>query len=63
MNITLTWSQNETRQLEPQRILVESIPVKESKKLSAKNSALESVQDCTWEDLRGLTFILKEDWR
>lgn len=61
MSITLTWSQNEARQLEPQRIRVKSIPVKESRKLSANNSILESIQDCIWEDLRGLTFTLKED--
>lgn len=60
MSTTLIWSQNEPRQLEPQRILVESTPVKESKKLSANINALESIQDCTWEDLRGLVFTLKE---
>lgn len=63
MSTTLTWSQNETRQLEPQRILVESMPVKESKKLSANSKVLESMQDCAWEDLRGLTFMFEEDWR
>jgi hypothetical protein len=61
MSATLVWSQNETRQLEPHRTLVESTPVKESKKLSANNSTLESIQKYTWEDLRGLSFTFEED--
>ncbi|AFS80273.1 hypothetical protein NKOR_01835 [Candidatus Nitrosopumilus koreensis AR1] len=61
MSTTLAWSQNETRQLEPQKILVESMPVKESKKLSVNSSLLGSIRDCTWEDLRGLTFTFEDE--
>jgi len=42
-----------TRQPEPTKILVESIPVKEGGKLLMNNS---------WEDLRGLTWVFHEDW-
>ncbi|WP_428323984.1 hypothetical protein [Nitrosopumilus sp.] len=46
-------SRNETRQLEPQKNLVESIPVKESIKLSANTEPTRTVV-LTWEDLRGV---------
>ncbi|WP_187146510.1 hypothetical protein [Nitrosopumilus maritimus] len=52
MSTTLTMSYNKTRQLEPRKILVESIPVKESKKLSANEST--KIQVITWEDFRGV---------
>jgi hypothetical protein len=45
----------ETRQPEPQKILVESNPVEEGKKL-------EILAELSWEDLRGLTWILKDDY-
>lgn len=51
----------EVRQLEPTKNLVESIPVQERKKLSTNKKPLESFQEFTWEDLRGLPFVLDED--
>jgi hypothetical protein len=49
-------------QLEPQKILVERTPVEERKKLSINRDAIELIQDCTWEDLRGLSIGFDEDW-
>ena len=48
-------------QPEPQTNLVESIPVKEGVKLSV-NETLSDFPECSWEDLRGLSWILMEDW-
>ena len=48
-------------QPEPTKILVESIPVEEGRKLSTFNEKLKSVQGCTWEDLRGLSFGFEEE--
>lgn len=62
MSTTLTISRCEIRQLEPQKTLVERTPVEERRKLSV-NKVPESIQDCTWEDLRGLFFVFdEEDW-
>ncbi|MDH3618056.1 MAG: hypothetical protein OEM89_04965 [Nitrosopumilus sp.] len=52
----------ETRQPEPAKILVESIPVEEGRKLSRHNEIPKSIPDCTWEDLRGLSLGLEEEW-
>ena len=49
------------RQPEPQRSLVEEIPVKERRKLSVNEEILKSFQGCTWEDLRGLSIMLEEE--
>ena len=49
-------------QLEPKKILVESIPVEDRRKLSTNKGTLESLQGCTWEDLRGLSLIHSEEW-
>ncbi len=46
-------SRNETRQLEPREIPVESIPVKESRKLSVNVEPIRT-QVLTWKDLRGV---------
>ncbi|MFB5607104.1 MAG: hypothetical protein ACE5RG_03275 [Candidatus Nitrosomaritimum yanchengensis] len=42
-----------TRQPEPIKILVESTPVKERRKLLMNSS---------WEDIQGLAWIFQEDW-
>lgn len=49
-------------QLEPKKILVERTPVEERAKLSINRVALELIQDCTWEDLRGTSLGFEEDW-
>jgi len=61
MSTTQTLCKSEMWQPEPQRILVESIPVEERRKLSISKEALESIHDCTWEDLRGLAFAFDEE--
>lgn len=42
--------------------MVERTPIEESKKLSINRNALELIQDCSWEDLRGLSLGFDEDW-
>lgn len=54
MSITQTLYNTEKGQLEPKKIMVERTPIEESKKLSINRNALELIQDCSWEDLRGL---------
>lgn len=49
-------------QLEPNKIMVERTPVEERTKLSINRVALELIQDCTWEDLRGASLGFEEDW-
>ena len=49
-------------QPEPQTNMVERIPVEERRKLSINKETLEPIQDCTWEDLRGLSFVFEEYW-
>ena len=49
-------------QPEPQTSMVKRIPVEERRKLSINKDTLESIQDCTWEDLRGLSFVFEEYW-
>jgi len=62
MNTTQILCNKERWQPEPQRIPVERTPVEERRKLSV-NKTSESIQDCTWEDLRGLSFVFgEEDW-
>ncbi len=46
-------SRNETRQLEPQMNLVESTPVKESRKLSVNVEPVRT-EVLAWEDFRGV---------
>ncbi|WP_016940226.1 hypothetical protein [Candidatus Nitrosopumilus sediminis] len=50
----------ENRQPEPQKILVERIPVREREKLP--NKRIESTQTYSWEDFRGLSLGFEEDW-
>lgn len=45
-------------QPEPQRNMVESMPVEERRKLSDSEKTSNLFYDCTWKDLRGLSFIL-----
>lgn len=49
---------NEMWQPEPQRNMVESMPVEERRKLSDSEKTSNLFYDCTWKDLRGLSFIL-----
>ena len=60
MNTSQTLCKIENRQPEPQTILVENTPVRERKKLP--NKRIESIQGYTWEDFRGLSLGLEEDW-
>lgn len=52
----------EVRQPEPTKILVESIPVQERKKLFLDEKSMDLFQNCSWHDLRGLLFVGEEDW-
>ena len=63
MSISQLLCKTETWQPEPQRILVESTPVEKRQKLSMNKITLESIQDCTWEDLLGLSFTTKEEFQ
>lgn len=47
----------ENGQPEPQRSLVERIPVREREKLQNK-----TIQGYSWEDFRGLSLGFEEDW-
>ena len=51
----------ETWHPKPQNNLVGSKPVKTRGKLSLNNGEMYSFQNCTWEDLRGLSFVLDEE--
>ena len=62
MSTTQTVCKTEIWQPEPKTNLVERLPIEERRKLSINKEALKSVQDCTWEDLRGLSFVFEEDW-
>jgi hypothetical protein len=62
MSTTQTLCNTNKWQLEPTKILVERTPVEERKKLSINKNALELIQGCHWEDLRGLSLGFKEDW-
>jgi len=61
MSTTQIFCKTEMRQPKPTKILVESIPVEEGRKLSTFNEKLKSIQGYTWEDLRGLSFGFEED--
>ena len=60
MNTTQMLIKVENRQPEPQRNLVDSIPVIERKKLSNRRN--KSIQVYSWEDFRGLSFGFEDDW-
>jgi len=62
MSTTQIICETEMWQPEPQRILVQRIPVEERRKLVIDKKILESVQDCTWKDLRGLSLGFDEEW-
>ena len=62
MSTTQTLCNTEKWQLEPKKILVERTPVKDRKKLSINRNAFELIQDCSWNDLRGLSIGFEEDW-
>lgn len=59
MSTTLIESHNETWQLEPHKNLVEGKPVKDSEKFSTNRKSLGSLQNMNWEDLRGLSALMK----
>ena len=61
MSTTQTFCKTEMWQPEPTKNLVERIPVEEGRKRSTFNEKQKSVQGCTWEDLRGLSFGFKEE--
>ena len=61
MSTTQTLCKTEMWQPEPQMNLVGSIPVEERIKLSVDRVSLPLIQDCTWEDFRGLS-LFEEDW-
>ena len=61
MSTTQTLCNTEIWQPEPQKILVERTPVEERRKLSVNKGVLESIRECTWNDLRGLSFVFDED--
>ncbi|MDH3657206.1 MAG: hypothetical protein OEM77_03625 [Nitrosopumilus sp.] len=60
MSTTQIICKSEMWQPEPQTNMVERIPLEERRKLSINKETLESIQDCTWEDLRGLSFVFEE---
>jgi len=62
MSTTQTLCNTGKWQLEPKKTVVERTPIEESKKLSINRNALELIQDCSWEDLRGLSLGFDEDW-
>ena len=62
MSTTQTLCKTEMWQPEPQTNLVGSIPVEERTKLSLDRTSLQSIQDYTWEDFRGLSLFDEEDW-
>jgi len=47
-------------QPEPTKNLVESRPVQEGTKLSI-TAELKKISDCSWEDLRGFSWVLTEE--
>ena len=61
MSTTQTICKTEMWQPEPQTNLVESIPVEERTKLSLDKIPVQTIQDYTREDFRGLSLI-EEDW-
>ena len=61
MSTTQTLCKKEMWQPEPQTNLVGSMPVEERIKLSLDRISLQSIQDCTWEDFRGLSLFEEED--
>jgi len=61
ISTTQTLCNTEKWQPEPQRILVERTPVEERRKLSINKESLDSIRDCTWEELRGLSFVFDEE--
>ena len=62
MSTTQTLCTTEMWQPEPQTNLVGSTPVEERTKLSVDRTSLQSIQDYTWEDFRGLPLFEEEDW-
>ena len=62
MSTTQTLCKTEMWQPEPQMNLVGSIPVEERTKLSLDRTSIQSIQDYTWEDFRGLSLFEEEDW-
>ena len=62
MSTTQTLCKTEMWQPEPQASLVASMPVEERGKLSSDIISIQSTQDYTWEDFRGLSLFEEEDW-
>ena len=62
MSTTQTICETEMWQPEPQKTLVERMPVEERRKLVIDKKILGSVQGHTWEDLRGLSLGFEEEW-
>jgi len=62
MSTTQLLCKTETWQPEPQIILVERTPVEERKKLPLNMVELDSIKDCTWNDLQGLSLGFEEEW-
>ena len=61
MSTTQILCKTEMWQPEPQTNLVERIPVEERVKLSRDKLPIQTIQDYTWEDFRGLS-LFEEDW-
>ena len=61
MSTTQILCKTEMWQPEPQTNLVERIPVEERVKLSFDELPIQTIQDYTWEDFRGLS-LFEEDW-
>ena len=61
MSTTQILCKTEMWQPEPQTNLVERIPVEERVKLSLDKLPIQTIQDYTWEDFRGLS-LFEEDW-
>lgn len=52
----------EIRHPEPIENLVESMPVKDGIKLSKNHSFIQRNNGMSWSDLRGLGWMIYEDW-
>jgi len=62
MSTTQVFCKTDMWQPEPQRNLVQSIPVEEGRKLLINNETRNLIQNYTWEELRGLSLGFEEDW-
>jgi hypothetical protein len=58
MNTTLI---SQVWHTEPSKKLVESLPVQEGKRLSENESSASALSGISWEEFRGLSWIILDD--